>query len=1240
MTQGVLLPVKAHARPWGHEWRILHVPEGETLEAIIAHVQPERALRHYYNVTIAGHLIPEVNWRLVRPRAGAEVRVMFAPRGSGGGRIAAMVGIAVLAIVVSIATAGVATPFIAGLGASALTASIAGGALAAVAATAVTVGGTMLVNHFLPAAVPQISSGIGNDSPTYSIEGARNEFRPWGVVPQLLGKFRITPAKAAETRETVGSDNYWRTILVWTAGPITLTDMRIGETPIANFQDVETEFRRGYQPEQITDKGAWLPLSGFPGAPAFGDTWTASAGGTVDGLAIAVGQTITFNGLAAMDKAAAWDLDQQKPFRLFPQDVHDEPLQVKLTSASEPQLRTTQAKAREIAIEVVFGGGLFHAQNMPPGKLADNQVNMRIEYSRSGANEWLTAFNGQIRGRQRTPLYWGKRWTVDPDASPNGAYDVRIYPTFGHDGQRNIAECYWIALRTIGTAEPLPVRGLAATAIRIRASGQLSGQLSELSAVGQTIAKTWDAVSEAWVWKPTSNPAALDRMVIQHAHVPYRLEDAGVDLAMMREWAEYCDANGLEYNGYLDSETTVGRLREDIGRMGHASPSLRDVKRSVVIERPQTVPVRMFTPRNTWGFGGELTYPEPPHAFRVAFVNAAKEYKVDEIVVYDDTHSDGTATLFERLEPPGLTDAAIAHKYARRELARRVIQRENVRFHTDFEFLACERGDLIAYQHDAMAVGLGSGRVVSLGIEAGRVATVTIDERVTMRSGESYVLRAKRVVDGRLRTDLYAIVGLSVTLDDVPDWDALSNFDDAPLAQRETTLQLANPPLIADAPAVGDMVAFGISGRETIPMVLKDIEPGENLTARLTCVPQLNYTDGPIPDYDARVTAPRQLPAPVVVETLSGATVMAAGVNRVLQPRVVFRLDPPRIADLQLIIHLRVSGTDAGWSQAALERRTVTEAVISGVDEGQVYDFRLQYLHRDYFTSPTTEITSHTVVGATADPEPLTGLTIATIGGAVLLRWDDPADLDVQIGGWIDFRHSPLLTGATWQASTSIGRSVKGDQTWAYLPLKPGTYFARVYDSGGRAASSESSITTEQISALDYAPVAEVVEHPAFMGVATIMDVEAGALHLVGGNTDLIVDWDATPNTDEIGGFLAAGSYRFAAGIDLGMVRTVRLTSHVLAQVYNAFDLIDSRTEPIDTWPDLDGSIGAPADAAVWFRSTPGNPSGSPVWGIWNRLDAQDVRARGLQFELRAWTTDPQYNIDVTELSVKAEEVV
>jgi hypothetical protein len=216
-------------------------------------------------------------------------------------------------------------------------------------------------------------------------------------------------------------------------------------------------------------------------------------------------------------------------------------------------------------------------------------------------------------------------------------------------------------------------------------------------------------------------------------------------------------------------------------------------------------------------------------------------------------------------------------------------------------------------------------------------------------------------------------------------------------------LTFATPPLLADAPAVGDLVAFGEYGRETLRALVRDIEPRQDLSAILTLIaeaPAVHTAElgGGIPAYDPMVTRPNALPAPVVTAMRSDAGVMRITASRALITRVVFSLQPIFAADAEVLVLFMPAGTDGAWQQAAIDDRTRDSVAISGVESGGDYDFRLQYRHRDYLSSPMTQVNGYHVVGREAPPADLRNLSIAAVGGQALLRWDLAPDLDVQAG--------------------------------------------------------------------------------------------------------------------------------------------------------------------------------------------------------------------------------------------------
>jgi hypothetical protein len=151
---------------------------------------------------------------------------------------------------------------------------------------------------------------------------------------------------------------------------------------------------------------------------------------------------------------------------------------------------------------------------------------------------------------------------------------------------------------------------------------------------------------------------------------------------------------------------------------------------------------------------------------------------------------------------------------------------------------------------------------------------------------------------------------------------------------------------------------------------------------------------------------------------------------------------------------------------------------------------------------------------------------------------------------------------------------------------------------------------------------------------------DAGTLKLAGvGMFDSISSLDAIDDVDSFGGVASSGTYTFAAGIDLGSVSNVRLTGKLVGTVVNVLDLIDDRTNDMDLWLDFDGSGGGgSADAYLEARQTDDDPSGSPDWGGWTRLDAAEKRARAFQFRAQLSASDAAYNIWITQARMTAEQ--
>jgi hypothetical protein len=119
----------------------------------------------------------------------------------------------------------------------------------------------------------------------------------------------------------------------------------------------------------------------------------------------------------------------------------------------------------------------------------------------------------------------------------------------------------------------------------------------------------------------------------------------------------------------------------------------------------------------------------------------------------------------------------------------------------------------------------------------------------------------------------------------------------------------------------------------------------------------------------------------------------------------------------------------------------------------------------------------------------------------------------------------------------------------------------------------------------------------------------------------------------------ASGTYLFSGGMDLGVVKPIRLSAHVLAGVAAFGTQWDQRVSMLDSWGAIDDVFGGEADAWVETRSTNDNPGGTPTWSAWRRLDSGEFNARGFQFRAQLRSSQPEFNIEVTQLRVAADEV-
>lgn len=382
---------------------------GMTLQEVLEKVQPDILVRQNAVVFINDMEIAPQLWRIVKPKQGAVIYIREIPQG-GGGRKSLLRVVLTLAVIVAAYYFGPALGAMVLGGPSTtvfgftLTAQAVGGAI-------ISAVGNLLVNALAPIRPPSLG-GLSNqnkESPTLQITGASNQANQWGVVPVVLGKHKMYPPYGAlPYTEIVGGEQYLRLVFVWGHGPLLIENLKIGETPLENFTDVEVVHRAGYADDSgltlytrdvfeeslsvIVRHGSYLTSSSISFA-ATTKRITIAGGTSWITKGFAVGDVVTIAG-SASNNGTFTITALTATVMTVSEIVVTESAGASITvtcalKPSTPTIRVTQSEADEISVDFVFMKGLVTYNNS--GVRTDRTVEFDVEYALDGTEDWVGA---------------------------------------------------------------------------------------------------------------------------------------------------------------------------------------------------------------------------------------------------------------------------------------------------------------------------------------------------------------------------------------------------------------------------------------------------------------------------------------------------------------------------------------------------------------------------------------------------------------------------------------------------------------------------------------------------------------------------------------------------------------------------------------------------------------------------------------------------------------------------------
>ena len=734
--------------------------------------------------------------------------------------------------------------------------------------------------------------------------------------------------------------------------------------------------------------------------------------------------------------------------------------------------------------------------------------------------------------------------------------------------------------------------------MRIKASGQLNGAIQNLNATVTSVLDTYNGTS--WVKAPTNNPAWIYADILTGNVTKRPIDKSRVHTASLLEWANYCDeipTSGTLYdyiekrftcNFVLDFSTTAQQLLNRVANAANASFNLIDGKYGVLLDVQRTIPVQIFTPRNSSDFSSSRAYTSRPHALKVSFVDPNADWQQNEIIVYDDGYTSETATEFEDLQSFACTSVEQAFRFGRYFLAQNKLRQETITLKVDFEYLVCTRGDFVQIAHDVMKVGGTAARVKT--VVGNRI---TIDEGIeSLPVSYGYVYRNSST--GLISTDTLTIV-------------SSDTFD-----------------LDGDMPSVGDLIIIGEVTKIVYDCIVKSITPNDDLSATLQLVEKADaiYTIesiDTIPDYDPQLssTVDGNFQAPPEVQNLQ----LTANSYNILTSGYEYFTDidwEPSLGVAYELFEVYLD-TGNGFDLLTSTKSTDYRYIVNEEDLGLLHTFKVLAVSATGKKLSLGEVGSvaGTPLRKSTAPSDVLVFNSDITNETLQLFWTKVTDLD--ISEYI-IRFNPSLSGS-WESSTILMRS-SGNNSLITTQARTGTYLIKAVDFNGNESSNAAVIITTipQLTGLNV--ISTQNDFPALIG-----------------SKDRVVELDGTLIlAEQVSGpvgseqYYSEGFYYYEDLLDLGEIYTVRIQSLLKASGFTTSDLMTN-------WPTL-SSVSAlytptssqwDVEAQYRGRNTLNvmsdwttlssinvlSQGNEDAWTPWRKFIIGDVTARVIQFRLR-----------------------
>lgn len=556
----------------------------------------------------------------------------------------------------------------------------------------------------------------------YNLSGQKNSVKMGQPIEIGYGQARMWPSYAALVYEGYENNEQFNYSLYCVGqGSYSITDLKIEDTPITSFPDVQYE---------VIQPGGSVTL--FP------DNVITSV--EVANIQLYGPTDSEYTGVSG-------------PYVINP-----------------PTTLTTR-----IEFDISFPQGLYQTLS---GSFGSVGVSLEFEYHKisdtgSSLGAWTSLGVETITRNTNTPQRITLKYTV-----PAGRYEVRGKRTsITPPATSYLTVLIWESVRAF-LPSTKTYGGLTMLAIVMRASNSLNNSSqSRVNLIATRKLPIWNPSTGWSAIVPTRSIVWAFCDIFRSSVYGCNLDDSYLDLAGLYSLDAEYTTRGWHFDHIFDTSTTVWDAAKTIARCGRAAPVPVGPKITMVLDTSKSITTAVFAPHNMVKDSFQIDYRHPQlnETDHVIMVYRDPTTWLEEEVICQ--FSGSPLANPERIDFPGCTSRAQAYHEGMYILATRGLIRDTITFKTGLEGHLPVYGDLIEVRHDSIGLGLQSGWVTYMsGYD------LAFSEPVVYEAGKSYVVLLRRKdgsADGPYNVDTHGRTGKrwTVNLTAAP---SLTNFTISP----------------------------------------------------------------------------------------------------------------------------------------------------------------------------------------------------------------------------------------------------------------------------------------------------------------------------------------------------------------------------------------------------------------------------------------------------------------------------